>query len=334
MNGENLKLTSSEIGSLWGEYVNGTAVDCVNKYMFSIIEDPSIKGVFGDAIDIFANQKRQIVSLLESEGFLVPKGFTDADVNLKASRLFSDIFCLQYLNIMTVHGLHGHMTSLSVSVRKDIRQMFDRFDNEGKGIFHRTTELLLEKGKFQRDPYIYPQENIEFVSTNEYKEGIFKTKRPLAATEIIGISLNIKKNNLAKSLLIAFSQVIQSEESRKFLLKSQDTADGHIRDLASIMQADNLSVPTSWETEITPSTNAPFSDKLMMHHMGFLFQIAQVYNGTALASVMRTDLVATFEKITLKNLTVIKNWFDIMIENQWLEQPSLVPDRMEIAKDK
>lgn len=137
--------------------------------------------------------------------------------------------------------------------------MYDPFDNDGKSIFHRTTQLLLEKGKFQRDPYIYPQSNIEFVSTNEYKEGLFKTKRPLAATEIISISLNIKKNIMAKSLSIAFSQVIQSEESRKFLLKSQETADEHIQDLAKIMHADNLPVPTSWESEITPLTGGAFS---------------------------------------------------------------------------
>jgi hypothetical protein len=29
---ENVKLSSSEIGSFWGEYVNGTAAECINKY--------------------------------------------------------------------------------------------------------------------------------------------------------------------------------------------------------------------------------------------------------------------------------------------------------------
>lgn len=72
----------------------------------------------------------------------------------------------------------------------------------------------------------------------------------------------------------------------------------------------------------------------MIYHMGFLFQIAQVYNGAGLASVMRADLIASYEKIILKNLTVTKNWFDIMIHNKWLEQPPLVPDRVEIAEDK
>ncbi|MBP1947197.1 hypothetical protein J2Z82_000120 [Virgibacillus litoralis] len=38
MDKEELKLTSAEIGTLWGEYVNGTAVDIINKYMLSIIK--------------------------------------------------------------------------------------------------------------------------------------------------------------------------------------------------------------------------------------------------------------------------------------------------------
>ena len=46
MENDNLKLTSSEIGTLWGEYVNGTMTDIVNRYMVSIIEDESIKKVF------------------------------------------------------------------------------------------------------------------------------------------------------------------------------------------------------------------------------------------------------------------------------------------------
>lgn len=32
MDKENLKLTSSEIGSLWGQYMSGTMNDVVNRY--------------------------------------------------------------------------------------------------------------------------------------------------------------------------------------------------------------------------------------------------------------------------------------------------------------
>ena len=80
MDKDKLKLTSSEIGTLWGEYVNGTDVDIVNRYMVSIIEDEQIKTIFEDAIKTFEKQKQQIVTFMENEGFPVPIGFTESDL--------------------------------------------------------------------------------------------------------------------------------------------------------------------------------------------------------------------------------------------------------------
>jgi hypothetical protein len=334
MDYENIKLTSAEIGTLWTEYVNGTMTDCVNKYMYSIIEDESIKKVFEDAINIFAKQKQEIIQRIEKEGFPVPNGFTDSDINMKAPRLFTDIFCLHYLHVMVLHGLIGHITSLGASTRKDLRQMYDSFDNDGKSMFNKTIDLLLEKGKFQRDPLFYPEDNVEFVQDKNFADGLFRTNRPLTATEIVSLSFNIKKNIMAKTLSIAFSQVIQSEESRKFLEQSQDTANKQIQLLSKILQNDNLPSPSSFETEVTDSEASPFSDKLMMYHIGFLFLVGQVYHGAGLASAMRADLVKDYEKVILNNIAVTKDWFDIMVKNKWLEQPPLAPDRKEIVKDK
>ncbi|SET70516.1 Protein of unknown function [Natronincola peptidivorans] len=334
MNYEKIKLTSAEIGTLWTEYVYGTMTDCVNRYMYSIIEDKSIKKVFKDAINIFAKQKQEITEFIKKDGFPVPLGFTDADINMEAPRLFTDIFCLQYLHVMTLHGLIGHITSLSASTRKDLRQMYDAFDNDGKRMFHETIELLLEKGKYQRDPLFYPSDNVEFVDNRDFASGLLQTSRPLGAPEIVNLSFNIKKNIMAKSLSIAFSQVVQDKEARKFLEDSQNTADNQIQLLNKILQNDNLPSPTSFETEITSSQVAPFSDKLMLYHIGLLYQVGQVYHGAGLASSMRADLVITYEKVILKNIALTKNWFTIMVKNKWLEQPPLAPNRKEIARDK
>ncbi|MEH7530072.1 DUF3231 family protein, partial [Priestia megaterium] len=308
--------------------------DVVNRYMFSIIEDQSIKATFEDAIKTFAKQKKQIVAFIENEGFPVPIGFTESDLNKGTEKLFTDIFCLNYLHIMTLHGLLGHTTSLGVSVREDLRQFYDSCDNDAKRMYHQTIELLLEKGNFQRDPYFYPTENPEFISSQDFTDGFFGKGRRLSAPEIISISFNLKKSIMAKTLSIGFSQVTQSKEVRKFLEDSEKTADGQIQAFSKIMHTDNLPVPMSWETEVTTSRDSPFSDKLMMYHIGFLFQAAQVYHGTGLASAMRTDLVTTYEGIILKNLIVTKKWFDIMVKNKWLEQPPLAPNRKEIAKEK
>ncbi|WP_017186948.1 DUF3231 family protein [Alkalibacillus haloalkaliphilus] len=335
MNKEELKLTSAEIGTLWGQYVNGTAIDVINKYMLSIIEDEEIKILFEDAIKIFDQQKNQISQFIENEGFPIPIGFNESsDLNQGTQRLFSDIFCLHYLHIMTLHGLLGHSTSLSSSVRKDLRHFYDSCNNDGMGMYHRTTELLLEKGHFQRDPYFYPEENPEFVSGQKFIKGFFGDKRPLASTEILALSLNLKKKIMEKSLSIGFSQVVQSKEVRKFLKSSQNASDQQIESLSTILKGDNLPVPMSWETEVTTSQDAPFSDKLMLYHIGFLLQSSQSYHGAGLASAMRTDLVIAYEKIILKNIMITKEWFNLMTEHKWLEEPPLAPDRKEIAKDK
>ena len=126
----------------------------------------------------------------------------------------------------------------------------------------------------------------------------------------------------------------ESKEVRKFLTDSEKTADDQIKAFAKILQADKLPVPKSLETEVTISTDSPFSDKLLMFHMGFLFQAAQTYHGAGLASAMRTDLVAIYEATILQNLMVTKKWFNVMVKNKWLEQPPLAPNRTEIAKQK
>lgn len=333
MDNNQLKLTSSEIGTLWGEFVNGTATNIVNKYMVSIIEDEEIKTIFEDAINTFEKQKNQIVTFIENEKFPVPIGFTESDLFKGKPRLFTDIFCLNYLHIMTLHGLLGHSTALAVSVRKDLREFYDSCDTAAKKMYHRTIELLLEKGNFQRDPLFYPAKNPEYVTSKDFADGFFGKGRKLAATEIISISLNLKKSIMAKTLSIAFSQVAQTKEVREFLTDSEKTADKQIKTFAKIMQADNLPVPKSWETEVTTSTDSPFSDKLMLYHMGFLFQAAQNYQGAGLASSMRSDLVATYEGTILKNVIVTKKWFNLMVKNKWLEQPPLAPNRTEIAKE-
>lgn len=334
MDKEELKLTSSEIGTLWGEYVNGTAVDTVNKYMVSIIEDEKIKDIFYDAIKIFGTQKEQLIKFIENTGFPVPIGFTESDLNKGAERLFTDIFCLDYLHIMTLHGILGHTTALSSSVRQDLRHFYQSCTNDGMNMYNRTIELLLEKGHFQRDPYFYPEENPEFILNQNFLSGFIGEKRPLASTEIIALSLNIKKKILEKSLSIGFSQVTQSNEVRKFLVSAQTVSDEQIQSLSKILKGDNLPVPMSWESEVTTSTVAPFSDKLMLYHIGFLLQSAQSYHGAGLASAMRTDLVATYERIIIKNLMVTKEWFNIMTKNKWLEQPPLAPNREDIARKK
>src|SRR5699024_2439764 len=98
----------------------------------------------------------------------------------------------------------------------------------------------------------------------------------LASTEMVSLSLNIKKKIMQKSLSIGFSQVTQSKEVRGFLDSVQKDSDSQIQSLGNILHADSLPIPTSMESEVTNSQEAPFSDKLMFFQHGMLNQNAQI----------------------------------------------------------
>ncbi|WP_318508719.1 DUF3231 family protein [Bacillus sp. T3] len=330
---DHLILTASEIGTLWGQYINGTMMDIVNRYMVSIIDDQGIKNIFEDAVRTFYKQKEQVAFFIQKEGFPVPVGFTEEDLR-KAPRLFSDLFCLNYLHIMTLHGLIGHNISLSVSVNKNLREFYDSCDNEGKRMFKLTTDMLLEKGSLQHEPYFYPTEETEFVSESGFISSFLDPDRPISATEVINLSFNLKKSMLGKTLAIGFSQVAKEQEVITFLLKAIKKSENHTSGLAEILKKENLPLPQSFDSEVTTSTESPFSDKLIMYHIGFLIQTAQAYHGIGLSGAMRSDLAIAYEKTILENLAATRKWFAIMVKHKWLEQPPLAANRKRIAVEK
>lgn len=96
---------------------------------------------------------------------------------------------------------------------------------------------------------------------------------------------------------------------------------------------DNLPAPQSWDSDVTESIISPFSDKLMMYLTGFLFNTAISYYGAALGGTMRSDLILQYEKFVLEDLKYVEDWTDLMIKNQWMEQPPKAPDRKKLAEE-
>ncbi|WML43852.1 DUF3231 family protein [Neobacillus sp. PS3-40] len=326
------KLTSAEIAALWSQYLNETAGLCFHKYMIEYIEDQEIKDVFEYSISLGSNHLEKIEEFFVSEGFPVPIGFTNHDVTLDAPPLFSDTFCLYYLNIMTIHGCHGYSGAITTSTQHDVRDYFTRCNASAVEICNRAKNILLEKGLYFRPPVILPPEKPDFVKNENFLAGWFGEKRPLSCIEITDIYFNLKKSIVAKALTVAFSQVTQSKKVKDLLLKAVDTKDSHIQMFHDLLDIENLPSPPTIESEITDSTTSPFSDKLIMFQVGFLFSTAMVYYGTGWASSPRRDLSPKYLKAISGDFQIGNDWIDLMIENGWLEQPPLAEDRNKLVK--
>jgi hypothetical protein len=136
---------------------------------------------------------------------------------------------------------------------------------------------------------------------------------------------------LAKAVTIAFSQVAQSKDVRDFLLNSVEAKNSHIQMFQDLLNAENLPTSPALDAEVTDSNNSPFSDKLMMFQVGFLFSIAMLHYGTVRASSPIRDLTPKYMMAFSRDLKIGNDWIDMMIKKGWLEQPPLAEDRKKLA---
>ncbi|MDN3015526.1 DUF3231 family protein [Paenibacillus sp. BSR1-1] len=328
------KLTSAEIAALWTQYLNETAGLCFHKHMIEHLEDKEIIDVFEYAISLGTEHLKIIKEFFLNEGFPIPIGFTNHDMIPNTPRLFSDVLCLHFLNIMSIHSCHGYSGALTTSARHDVREYFTSCNASAIELCNRTKNILMEKGLYYRPPVVFPPEKPDFVKDDNFIAGWFGEKRPLSCIEITDIYFNLKKSIMAKAVTVAFCQVAQSKKVRAFFLDAVKTKDSHIQMFHDLLNKENLPAPPTLEAEVTKSTTSPFSEKLMMYQVGFLFSTAMVYYGTGWASSPRRDLTPHYMMAISGDVKIGNDWMDMVIENGWLEQPPLAEDRRELALKK
>jgi hypothetical protein len=94
----------------------------------------------------------------------------------------------------------------------------------------------------------------------------------------------------------------------------------HLKIFQDILSENNLPQLPTWESEITDSTVAPFSDRLMLFKMMLLTEIISVNYGTALSSMMRRDLGLHFMRLRAELLKYGEDTLNLMIENEYLDE--------------
>lgn len=326
-----IRLTAPEIAALWSQYESDTMVICVYKYMLNIVKKPDIRPILQHALQLAENHVSILKDYFRQEKFPIPQGFTDDDVDLNAPRLFSDEICLTYTYLMAVNGLASYAGALATSIRQDVRDYFTQCQTETMDLFNMTVPLLLQKGIVSKPPYIYPPDTTELIRSKRFMKGILGGERPLSCIEISHVFWDLKKIQLSRAFTIAFAQVAKSKEIGKFLWRGAEMYAKHVEVFESIMSINHLPQPKSEETEITNSTIPPFSDRLMMYHKSLFGSTTLALYGTAIGSCQRADLVMHYARLMAELTKYMGEGFQIMIKNEWIEQPPLAEDREALA---
>lgn len=331
-NHSTIKMTAAELSFLWATYLNDTMSICVLHYFLQNIEDPEIKILVEHALELSQQHVAKIKEMFINENISVPQGFTEQDVNLKSERMFSDIFYLKYIKNMAGGGLGGYSRMLVSIYREDVKTFYSKALTSALELERKATLLALKKGVATRPPYIpYPQK-VEFIHKQSFFLEGFGRRASLSGTEISHLHLNIETNQLGASISTGFSQAAKTKKVKNYFLRGKEIAIKHQRVFKDYLEKNSLPAPPGFEQEVTPSIDSPFSEKLMMFHFSLMIYAGIGNYGIAISESQRSDLVVDYSRLNAEVLKYSEDGINIMIANEWLEQPPLSVDRKDLTK--
>ncbi|WP_158736023.1 DUF3231 family protein [Alteribacillus sp. YIM 98480] len=325
------RLTSAEIASLWTSYLNNTMSICVLKYFLKTAEDEEIKSVIKDGLHYSKNYNKIITDIFHAEQFPIPQGFTETDVNLNAPRLFTDIFIINFLKSMAKIGLGTYCLAYSLASRNDVRSLYKHCTETTTILDEKSLEVLKNKGIYTRSPYISYPEKVRFVHKKNFLAGFTTKRRPLTAQEITHLFTNLDTNILGHMLMIGFAQTAESNDIKEFIWKGQKIAEKHKKQFSQKLMEDHLPTPGPWDSGVTKSKEAPFSDKLMLFMISFLTASGISNYGLAMGASPRHDISFLYARLLSELGTFAENAADLVIEKGWFEEPPQSENRRKLA---
>jgi hypothetical protein len=327
----NIRVTSSEIGTLWIQYLMDSLTICVMKYFIAKTEDTQIKPVLQTALQLSQSHVQKIETLFSQEGFPVPFGFTDKDVNVGAPRLYSDPFHLIFIKNMTKAGMVAYGLALSLSSRADVRQHYLQCLKTSADLDEQATQVMLSKGFYVRPPYIAAPSHAEFIKDTDYLGTFFGQQRVLNCMEITHLFLNAQSNGFEKALITGFSQVAHDVDVRNVFKRRAEIFNKHVEVMLVHLKESGIPGPMSVESDVLNSVVAPFSDKLMLFFAGALNNMRLGYYAAAVGASLRADIIADYARLSAELMKFGLEAIRLLINKGWAEEPPLFVDRKELA---
>jgi hypothetical protein len=327
---KNIKMTAGEISELFNAYLNNSASIYVLSYFTEKAQDPDIKSIIQESLNLSKKVVEQITILYNTIHHPIPKGFTKEDVNLEAEKLYSDRFMLTYIRFMLRFGLTNYAEARSSSTRSDVRNFINQAINSTLELFNKADDILLSKGLFIKEPNIPIPDMIDFVEKQSFLNGFFGDKRPLNAGEISRLNLSFNRNALGNALLIGLCQTVKNKDIKDYLVRGRNLAGKQMEIAGSFLKNEDLPVPPSLDSEVTRATDTVFSDKLIIFHVIGLNALGLATTGISLSRMMRRDLSLALTRIMAEIGLYAEDGFNMMIDNKWFERMPEAADRKEL----
>lgn len=333
MDENKIKLTSSEIGTLWTIYTENTALKCFYKQFLQHIEDEEIKTIIKEVLMLMETHIDIVKNIFVEEQIPIPQAFSDKDIDLSAPALYTDIFALSFLYRSGQVIVPYYANAITKISRTDIVDFIENcLFNETK-LYKKSLNLMQTKGIYDRPPKMEYPESIEFVHHNP---SLINTwlgdRRPLNSLEIGELYSEIVKNSIGIIFLMGFIQVTKDKEMKEYFLKGKKLAEKQIEVYLKFLKENEnfMGFPTT--LEVTNSTISPFSERLMLFIVGSTNQVGISTLGYALSITMRKDISTQYALTMAEIMNYGHDGLKLLIERGWMERPPQPIDRNEFYK--
>lgn len=323
MNHDHIDLTATEIGDLWATYQSETLSYCMLKYFDGIVEDPNIKQLNKQSLDLCQVNINRMKEMFKKERFPIPVGFTDEDVMTGAGPLYTDTFILLFQWYVNKAKMNYGSSAINTIAREDVFSFFETYISEGLHLLKKSRDLLLHKGLWLRAPYIPIPKEVEFVKKESFLHTWIGKERPLSGTEIGSLFYNIINNSIGVMLMNSFLQVTQGKEIHNYFKRGKEIAEKHVEVLTQLLKQEDLVPATSWNGGITASNVPPFSEKLMLTFVSLLNAQGISNYGTAISNSTRKDLATDFARLSAEVGQYAEDGSKMLIHYGWMEQPPI-----------
>lgn len=317
----NINLTTPEISALWTTYMQESATICFLKHFLQHVEDEEILPLLNEAYMLSQSNMEKVIGIFKNDYFPVPDGFSDADVDLTAPPLYTDLYALSFVYRTSQLTLMSVSTFVTNVARVDLLEFFIEYQHKSTSLYKMAVLLMLSKGIYDRPPKMTYPDRVHYVEADSYMTGWFGERRPLNSFELGEAFFIIERNYIGILLLKGFIQSAKDKEVKKYLLKARDLAQKQIDVFNLLLKKEGHlgTIPVS--LEVTDSAISPFSEKLIMFMITASTGAAISLIGHSLSFSMRRDVAAHYLFILKDIMLFVEEGTKLMIERGWLEKP-------------
>lgn len=327
-----IKLTSTELGTLWMTYRATRATIAKCESMKNKTIEKEAQNIIISYISEVQTITDKIVNVFNNEKVPIPIAFDESDAIQEAPPLFDDIFHIMLIRQMMKLNF-GHCAMYStMSYMKEVQDIL-MTNNDISGKFYiMATNYLLGKGVLVKPPYVTMPKQTEIIKDKNYMSGInlFSDKRQLDTIEVGFLNEVIQNNVFGMQLMIGFAQVSTDNDIKEYFVEGSKLSKEIISKLTNVLLESNIQAQSSSAGKVTDSTVAPFSEKLMMFTTCIMSSTAVGFSVVGTPFSMRSDLQTILALISKDILAFAKKGGKLIIEKGWLEQPPQMEDRNQL----